>query len=199
MSLKRLSLLILVSCAIVASGCVKQPRVPIYADPGLSAVIFDTVTVLPVVDRRVDKSAKVDLEKRILNPAKKLLKKQGYEVIVAEGFSQSSGISNEAVAEMETAELAELGPSGTKMMLILYLEDASAAIGFGASFKGETSASLIDKPKALLLWKDKAVNSQGQGGLIGCLMANDLKNSCLQMCVTQMLSSFPLGPKKRGK
>lgn len=189
----------LVGVTLLMVGCAgRVPRTPIYADPDLANIFFDTVTVLPVVDRRVDKSTDVNLEKNVRGKAVKALEKNGYSVLVAESFAEGIDIPNDEVAEMEVHELATLGSPDTGMMLILFMDDASGATALGYSFKSEMTALLLDKSRKAMIWKDKGVASQGQGGLLGCAMSGSIKSECLSACVNSMLESFPAGPGRQG-
>lgn len=195
-----LLLTVMVGLGLWLSGCASGiPRTPIYADPDLASLHFDTVTVLPVVDRRVDQSSGINLDKTIRGQAIRILEKQGYAVIDPPAFSESVDIPNAEVAEMEVRELTALGPADAKMMLVLYLDDASGVTALGYSFKTEMTALLIDKPRGALIWKDKGIASQGQGGLLGCLMSSSIKSDALKQCVSEMLASFPVGPGKASR
>jgi hypothetical protein len=82
-------------------------------------------------------------------------------------------------------------------MMVVYLDDASSKTALGYSFKAENTALLLNKRSGAMLWKDKGIGSQGQGGLYGCLMSPMIKDDALSGSVTSMLASFPKAPSKR--
>ncbi|HUU46830.1 MAG TPA: hypothetical protein VM118_13960 [Acidobacteriota bacterium] len=190
------SLIGLVSAAMLiqcAAGT-KTAKIPIFADPGLFTLNIRTVTLLPVIDQRIDKSHGINLEADIGNKVEKELIKKRLTVIRAGAFSDTLDISNDEVAEMEPRELAILGSSETQYMLVVYLNDASGKTALGYSFKIETTAILLNRQAANMLWKDKGVGSQGQGGLYGCLISGMVRGDAIRGCVAGMLASFPPAP-----
>ncbi len=179
------------------TSCAGQPKPPIYADPDLNNIQFETVTLLPIVDRRVDKSYELDLESNIGKRVEKNIKKKGYSVIRQTTFSDTLQVTNEKIAEMEPYELKALGGEKTDYMLIVYLDDALGKTGFGYTFKIEATALLINKQTGSMLWKDKGIGSHGQAGLFGALMSAGTKAEAMDQCVKKMLSSFPKIQRKR--
>jgi hypothetical protein len=97
---------------------------------------------------------------------------------------------------MEPYELQALGVENTNYMMIVYLDDASSKTALGYSFKIESTALLLNKQTGAMVWKDKGIGSQGQGGLLGCLISSSVKSEAMGICVKSMLSSFPDGPIK---
>lgn len=179
------------------TSCAGQPKPPIFADPDLNNIQFEAVTLLPIVDRRADKSYNLDLESSIGKRVEKNIKKKGYSVIRQTTFSDTLQVTNEEIAEMEPYELQALGTENTEYMLIVYLDDALGKTGFGYTFKIEATALLINKQTGAMLWKDKGIGSQGQAGLAGCLMSGATKAGAMDECVKNILSSFPKNPRKR--
>jgi hypothetical protein len=181
----------------VLAGCAARPKIPIFADPDLLNMRFETITLLPVVDRRVDKSHDLNLESSIGGRVEKKLKGKGYTVIRPGAFSDTLQVTNEEVAEMEPYELKTLGAENMEYMLIVYLDDASSKTALGYTFKMESTALLLNKRTGAMLWKDKGIGSQGQGGLAGCLMSPMVKGEAMDICISNMLDSFPNSPRKR--
>ncbi|MBN2602872.1 MAG: hypothetical protein JXA91_01915 [Candidatus Thermoplasmatota archaeon] len=177
-------------------GCAARPKVPIFADPDLHNMKFESLTILPVVDRRVDKSYNLDFESTIGNRVEKKLVDKGYTVIRPGAFSDTIQVSNLEVAEMEPHELKALGEENTNYMFVVYLDDVSSKTALGYSFKIECTALLVNKQTGAMLWKDKGIGTRGQGGLIGCLQSPMVKTEAINICVGSMLSSFPDNPTK---
>lgn len=180
------------------AGCAGAPKVPIFVDPTFAALDIRMVTLLPIVDRRVDKSYEMDIESSIGNKVEAQLNKKGYTVARPGAFSDEEDVPNGAVAEMEPNEMTRLGGAGSDYLLVAYVDDLSGKTALGYSFKTETSAVLVKRDSGALVWRDKGVGSAGQGGLIGCMMAGAVKGEALDMAVDGMMSSLPPVPKAVG-
>lgn len=178
------------------SGCGPKP-VPIFMDPDFENMNFNTVTLIPVIDRRVDKSYEFNYEKDIGNRIEKKLKKYGYTVIRLDSFSEEVDIPNDEIAEMEAHELRILGNDKTEFMLVPYLDDASSKTALGYSFKIEVTGMLINKQSGSMLWKDKGIGSAGQGGLYGCMMAGVTRGEATNKSVNDLMDTFIKEPSKR--
>ena len=83
--LQVLSFLIIVCILIFIVGCATS-RVPIKLDPSFSTMGIKKITLLPIVDRRIDKSVDIDFEQAIRNKAAKNLESKGYTVLLPESF-----------------------------------------------------------------------------------------------------------------
>ena len=108
--MKNIKIVILTSIAFVlmvfcVSGCSTVQKLPIKLDPNFSNKGVNTIILMPVVDRRPEKSAKINFDKEILAPSKKILEKKGYAVTISDKYSEDSNISSEQVAEMTAEEL----------------------------------------------------------------------------------------------
>jgi hypothetical protein len=191
-------LLLLAGCAalMTLAGCASTPPVAIYSDPDLAKLEIRSLTLLPVVDRRVDRSYELDREKSIGDRVEKQLRKKGYDVIRATAFSDSAALENDQVAEMEPRELARLGSAQSPFLLFVYLDDISSKTALGYTFKVEASSILVNRGGGNTLWKDKAVVSQGQGGLLGCMMSGAVKSGALGTCATRLVTTLPDTPEK---
>jgi hypothetical protein len=190
MTVIRIRTLLLAAIAlgmVLTAGCI--PPVPIYSDPGLASLRMDKITVLPAVDRRVDKSSKVDLEGGVRGRVVRSLKRKGYTVEAPQTFSGAREIPNAEVAEMETQELAGLGPQDARYLFVVYLDDACGVTAFGTSYKTEATGLLIEKSSAKVLWRDKAVTTDGI--TCWCIMAGINRGSVMQRCFYRMMASFP--------
>lgn len=186
-----------IGCVALLAGCATTPKVPIFLDPNLDHMQIDTITLLPVVDRRMDRSVSTTPEDLLGSRVKKAVEKLGYEVNTPGVFSPTAEIPNEEIAEMDVTELATLGPEDAKVLLIVFLDDASSKTALGYSFKIEATAILLNKRTQSILWKDKGIGTSGQGGLVGCLMAPMIKSGSTDTCVRSVLASFPKHPSKR--
>lgn len=200
-SAKTVSMLVLiVFISFISSGCATVQKLPIKLDPHFKERGIDTIVLMPVIDRRVDKKTKFDFEKDIRIPAQKALGKKGYTVIMANTFSEDASITPEQVAEMNVEELSILGPKDTRALLYIYVEDIMEEyIVLAYTFKIEATGSLIEKTEKLELWRDKGIGAYGQGGLISGVFSGMDKQVAISQCLDNMLVTLPKreGPPKQ--
>ena len=195
--MKNIKIVILTSIAFVlmvfcVSGCSTVQKMPIKLDPNFSNKGVNTIILMPVVDRRPEKSAKINFDKEILAPSKKILEKKGYAVTISDKYSEDSNISSEQVAEMTAEELSALGPKGAGALLFIYIEDImDNYVVLAYTFKIEATGSLIYKQERSELWRDKGIGSYGQGGLMSGVTSGMDRNVALSQCLESMLVSLP--------
>jgi hypothetical protein len=72
------SIIFLVVLSACAAGKKGNVRIPVKLDSSFYELKKELVALLPVVDRRPDKSFQIDLEKEIRIPSKRILDKKGY-------------------------------------------------------------------------------------------------------------------------
>lgn len=174
------------------SGCTAPTKQAIQMDPAFQERVGTTLYVLPVIDARKDTSAKFNMESDIRKPVARRLRKKGYEVELLSNLGVGEGTPSAAVAEMSQEELCALGPQEAPSVLVLYLDDASSKyVVMGYTFKVEMTGLLLDKQRKMVLWKDRGIGTQGQGGLISGLMAPSVRSGALSSAVGGMLMSFP--------
>jgi hypothetical protein len=192
-----LNLLITISAVFLISGCAtKTPKIPIFWDPGFAEMSVKSITIMPIVDRRADKSFELDAED-IIDEAKSVLEKKGYAVKVADSFKPGETISNEGILEMESAELASLGAQDAQYLLYVYIEDAVSSYKVMAhTFKIEATASLLSKERKSEIWRDKGLGQAGQGGLISGLVKGLNEGAGVEICMRNMLESLPVTQKQ---
>ncbi len=190
--------LVVIGCVLVIfSGCAAAPpRVPIKLDPSFSEMGIQTVALLPVIDRRVDKSYEIDLDKEIRNQAKKTLEKKGYAVLMPDTFAEGKAVELAEVVEMEVNDLALLGPRDARVIVLIYLEDILSSYKvLSYAFKIEATASMVSQEKQVELWRDKGIGRSGQGGLISGLTKGLDKSSAINTCINSMFYTLPAVPK----
>lgn len=173
-------------------GCATVSKQPIKLDPNFDKRNIDKIVLMPVVDRRVDKKAGINLEKDIRLPAKKILENKGYAVEMPEHFMDGSDIGSDQVGEMNGSDLADLGPQASKTLLFIYLDDILenyAVIAY--TVKIEETGSLIDKTDKTEVWRDKGIGSSGQAGLISGVFSGMDKNLAISNALNNMLDTLP--------
>lgn len=192
MNQKRLPLngILSVCLGILLSACASA-RVPLFLEPDFTNRKIDTIALMPIVDVRKDKTAaEIDPEADVRIQLEKLLTKRGYSVEMVSGFKYGAELLPDAITEMDEKELATLGPSESAHLLLFYLEDLSTSyVILAKTSKIEASIVLIDKARGQYLWRDKCVESVGQGGLISGLLP--IQGMAIEQCLSKMLSGLP--------
>lgn len=185
-------LALVVFTVFIISGCSTVQKIPIKLDPHFKERGIDTIVLMPIVDRRVDKKGVVNLEKDLRLPAKKILEKRGYTVIMPDKFSEGGDISADNVAEMDIADLSGLGPKESRALLFIFVEDViDEYVVLAYTFKIEATGSLIEKVEKVELWRDKGIGAYGQGGLISGITAGMDKACAVSACLENMLCTIP--------
>jgi hypothetical protein len=191
-----------VALALTAVGCaVPLPsRVPLYIDPAFSSYGIESVALLPVVDRRVDRRVDFDLEGQVRSRARRMLERRRYAVVMPASFGDGRPLAMDEVSEMNTSELVALGPATNRFLMIVYVEDVrSSYVVMANTFKIELSATLLDKEKTAVLWRHKCVVTGGQAGLISAGLSylttpGENTSKCLEFML-DTLPKRPAGPK----
>lgn len=178
--------------SLFCAGCATV-RTPIMIDSSFSSKSIKVVVLMPVIDRRADKKVVLDLEKDVRLPAKEVLERKGYRVLIADKLSENPKITAEAVAEMNTENLASLGvPSDGSKLFFLYIDEAAEVSFFGYSFRMKATGSLIDKTDKIELWRDKSEGFYRQAGmLMDILFSESYKARAIQYCFQSLFISLP--------
>jgi hypothetical protein len=140
-----LSILLNINCAT---------KTPIKLDPSFHEKKIRSVALLPVIDRRSDKSFEVDIDKKIRVPAKEELEKKGYSVSLPAKISD--------VAELYGNDWNSLVPKDyNTAIVIVYLNQLYKHVGFwefkeGRSLNAEMILKSVDSnEKRVVLWEDR--------------------------------------------
>lgn len=190
--------MVFVAGLFLLNGCSTVPKMPIKLDPNFASKNIDTVVLMPVVDRRIDKKGSIDLEKDIRIPAKKILEKKGYIVIMPSSFGEGITASMGDVGEMNTQELSDLGPKDARALIFIYVEDIiDEYIVMAYTFKIEATGSLIEKQEKAELWRDKGIGAEGQGGLISGVTSVFNKSAAISRCLSDIFVTLPNCPAKQ--
>lgn len=179
-------------CITLVAGCATTQKLPIKLDPNYHQKGIETIVMMPVIDRRVDKSSKIDFNKDLRLPAKAMLEKKGYQVMIPSVYRESADVTQDEITEMDIEELSQLGPVDARALLYIYVEDIlDSYVVISYNFKIEATGSLIHKQEKTELWRDKGLGTQGQAGLIsGAFSAWD-KQIAITACLESLLSTLP--------
>jgi hypothetical protein len=182
---------ILILLGVILGGCA-TPKVAIKLDPAFYSMGVKKIAVLPIVDRRKDKSYVMDFHADIRIPAANLLQEKGYAAMMAKNFAEGRTVDTAEVAVMDSSQLAKLGPAEVDAIVLIYIEDVLSSYKvMSYAFKIEATACMISKKTGLEVWRDKQIGSSGQGGLISGLTQGLDRSSAISSCVSGLFASLP--------
>lgn len=178
--------------ALLVTGCAAT-RMPIVLDPSFAQRRIYTIAMLPVVDRRRDRSADIDLDHQLGNRAEKILKSKGYEVVkVSRAELSRDPYGPERIREMDHEYIASLSHPDANAVLVIYADDILSNYKVMVyQFKIEATGTLVSKSDGKELWRDKGIGNSGQAGLISGLTQLWNRSMALDRCVNGMLSTLP--------
>lgn len=181
----------LLGSAWLLSGCATT-HYPIKLDPAFEEKNVRTIALLPVVDRRRDRSIEIDLEYEINARATKQLTRRGYNVLQVPVSLLDEAGNFDAILDMESTYLATLGPAEADAVMAIYVDDVFSSYKvFSYVFKIDVLGTLVDKRDGTELWRDKGIGNFGQAGLISGITSGLNRNSALDGCVLAMLQGLP--------
>jgi hypothetical protein len=180
----------ILSGLFAVAGCATASKTPIHLAPGFEFAAIDAIEVLRPVDVRADKSMSVNLQKQILEPVAKTLKKKGYRVTQDANFGTSE-FTEDDLREAKPEWIKRLGSPGARWVVVMCLVDVRTKLTFGSTGNAEIAAYLFDKAESRVAWRDKGVGQVGQGGLAGMLMKSGMDNSAISAALANVMASFP--------
>lgn len=155
---------------LIVAGCA-TPRAPLYIDKDFSTNVSNTL-LLGIVDSRVDKSADLDINEKLLGYAKDKLEDRGYKVVTLALPNGLDRLDKPAVLQqLDASQLASLGPAKHDLLMIVYLEDyLKSYTVMKYQEKMEVTGVLLSKSRKAIHWKDKGIGRHGGGGLLGAAL-----------------------------
>jgi len=179
-----LPILILIGCAAT-----KQP---IFLSSTFGQERVENIFVLPIVDQRFNKEPELPkLDKWVQGMVKGQLKSKKYTFTLVSDRSIVDNITEEDLKEVDTEWVKNLGPSGSRWVIVMVLLDARSKLTFGSTGNAELSGYLFDKKDGSMLWRDKGIGKVGQGGLIGMVMKGMMLGDAINMATSDLMRSFP--------
>lgn len=152
------------------------------------------VVLLPVVDRRKEKTPDLQLDVDIRVPAIHKLEKKGYEVMYPDFFlSDGSRLSDEELANLKLTDLYEMGPAEENIILLIFLDNyyqESSAIKLNA--KLELTGIMLDKKGKKILWQHKGVGENNAFGIAATALKKEMgSNPEFERAVSDLFSTLP--------
>lgn len=158
---------------------------------GFDCTTVDSVSVLPVLDQRIDKSKQLNLDDWVLPIAERSLKKLGYSYNIERNRSLLSNISQDDLEAPTGNFIVSLPPAGSRWILVLALDDSSSKMTFGSTGNAEMSGYLFDKENGQLTWRNKELGRVGQGGLMGMMLKGMMERGAIERATNQMFQTLP--------
>jgi len=191
-NLKLKSFFILIVVPFLISGCASSSVLLFQLEDFYIERSVDTITLLPVVDCRKDKSGvKANYVNDIFTSLERELKYKGYKVDKVNKFSETRAITYEEIAEMEIEELAKLGPEDGQYLFLVYLNDVVRNYVLVADISMVNgTAVLIDKKNSRYIWKSKSIGNKGSPTYIFLPLMNITKWATFRF-VDNIFLNFP--------
>lgn len=184
------STLLLMGLLLLATGCVTAKPAD-FVSPQFRAAQVEQLTVLPVLDHRVARENFFDLDGKILPIAERELTRLGYGYVVVRDRQVVEGIARGDFDSPSPEWIAALGPSGSRWVMTLVLEESSSSLTFGSTGSAEMTGYLFDKQTHTLLWKNKELGRVGQGGFVGMAMRGMMEPAAIDAAADQMFRALP--------
>ncbi len=174
------------------SGCSSPPlKKAIHLSPEYQTTSFGEITLLPVIDSRLDKEVEVNLEEQLRNPIKEMLKSKGYVVNTNNNVDSVAGITEDNLKSIGPMIIKRLDFSTTRQVMIILLVDVNTKLTFGSTGTAEVSGFMFDKETEKMIWRDKGIGKSGQGGLIGMMMKGMMDEAAISMAAMNLMASVP--------
>jgi hypothetical protein len=177
------------------TGCVAPHRQAITLDESAFSPDISTIYVMPVIDARSDKTAKLEDKdfKRMREMAKEILGRfNHYQSVLVDSWG-TGGISDQSLADMNASELSSLAPPEARIFLVITINDVRdnyKVLTTAYSMTGTLMA--IDRQQKREVWKDAATGTASGGGLLGAAFAQIGKeHDAQQLLLGQVFVSFP--------
>jgi len=160
------------------------------APPDPRFLSIGSITLLPVLDARVDKKSNVDLQS-LRKQVESILRKKNYQVTQAENSGGVGEIVEEDLQEAKPEWVKQLGPSQARWVMVIGLSDVATKTTLGSSTNVEVMGFLYDKETATLMWKNRGIGQAGQGGLMGIAMKGLSKGAAFSNALRNLLAAIP--------
>ena len=183
-------------CSVTLGGCAAAVKPPTAMVTGFQASTIDQLVVLPVVDHRIDKSSGLDLDGVILPLAERHLTDKYYPHTVVRDRAIIEQVTPVVLESPSRDWVRTLGPSGSRWVLLLVLEDASSGLSFGSTGNAEMSGYLFDKEHRVVVWRNKELSRVGQGGLVGMALKGMMERVAVEGATNEMFRALPFHHEK---
>jgi hypothetical protein len=159
--------------ALLVTACA-APRVPLYVYSGINEVGVRRIALMPIVDRRGDRTKQVDFGK-LRRSARSALEGKGYLVVTPAAFTADGSLDATDVSEMTDEQLASLIPSDSDAVAVVYLDDFRNEYSLKIIWptydcEPLTSVKIATRDHGLIFY-DKAATAQRGAGILDAVFA----------------------------
>jgi len=186
----KLSLCVLALVALPVNCLGKHKEPP---DPKFLAI--DQITIIPIVDLRVDKKDNINLD-NLAKTAAGDLKQRNYATVLSGAKGVAGDIAEEDLNDAKPEWVKRLGPAEARWVMVIGLGDVHSKITFGSTGNAEVTGFLFDKQDGSVLWKGTGVGQAGQGGLLGMAFKGMMSEAAIESAFMNLFGSIPKMPKK---
>ncbi len=152
-------------------------------------VVVDTITILPLIDARIDQTDKLDLVSDMGDTAKGLLEEKGYDAIISNSNGSVEKVTVDMLQSAKPGWIKRLGPGNARWVMVLRLETLLVDAAFTTKAHAVATGYMFDKKTLKTIWYDKVTMNETAKGLYGAMF---LTNSFSVRAVTTMLlASIP--------
>jgi hypothetical protein len=148
-------------------GCRQLPslREPLLMDDSFDPKDVTTITILPVIDLRVDKKLGLDFKGNVQDVAIRCLRKRGYTATSTDVQPQSANLT-EADFKKPTPEWVQsLPPTDARWIMLFSVGDVTKGTTLvGHTSDAELSAFLYDKQAAKCVWYNRGLWQEKPAG-----------------------------------
>jgi hypothetical protein len=185
------TLLVILAVALLASGCVAPPLKPaIQRSDNFRPMEIEQITLLPILDGRLDTAAKLDTEP-LGRRVEEILKNKKYAVVRAPTATHLDAFTPLALQSPTSEWIQTLPPSDGRWVMLLRVDDVNSKIVFGSVGSAELSGYLFDKKAGEMVWHDKGIGRAGQGGLLGMAMLGMMESAAMEAALGNLTASIP--------
>jgi len=182
--------MLLILAFLFLMGC-GATHIPEYVNLNFKNNPSQTISLLPVIDKRPDKSEEIDFEKHVRNVFKEELEKKGYIVYLPIEFNSEPEITPEIATEMSEKEICKEVKSEGESILLFYVHDILCdSIVIRKDTKIHVACHLMESDGSKCLLRDTFNHSMVAGGLVGMAFDPSIETK-LERCVEYFVSGFP--------
>jgi hypothetical protein len=171
------------------SGCVTLQEIdPLYVTPDFHSKSIDNITLLPVVDVRVDKDLEADYQEVVSELVLGFLRKRGYQVDITTRPIEGISFTTLPTDVKDPEWVKRLTPEYNEWVLLVTFNKLVREITFQATVTAELSGYLFRRGTGTLEWSHTA-----QGDIrFGLLFLPLLYNDSLRITSYNLTLAFPI-------
>lgn len=155
--------------AILVTSCGTPSAPPLQSAQGFNLAQMDEVYLVPVVEARVDRKSKTDVNRIVQKRAAMWLKIRGYKPQLVEDASTIAGITGDDLREAKGEWITRIGPAGARWMMVFAIEELKKQATLGAAANAEMTLTIVDKQAGAVVWRDKTLGQFGMAGPVAGL------------------------------